>query len=54
MTIETYTMTVLKADNGKVISNKNGEILGGTVYLAKDLNVDEFNEVDKVDEQYEE
>lgn len=50
MKSETITTTVLKADEGKILTD--GEIFGKIIYLAKDRNADEFHEITEA--EYEE
>lgn len=50
MKSETITTTVLKADEGKILTD--GEIFGKMIYLAKSRNAEEFHEI--TEEEYEE
>lgn len=50
MKTETIKTTVLKADDGKILTD--GEMYGKTVYLAKNRNADEFHEITEA--EYEE
>lgn len=50
MQTETIKTTVLKADEGKILTD--GEIYGRTIYLAKGRTADEFHEVTEA--EYEE
>lgn len=43
MKTETINTTVLKADEGKVLTD--GEIYGKTIYLAKNRSPEEFHEI---------
>lgn len=47
MRIENELILTLYADNGKIIVDKNGEILGEIVYVAKSLTENDFMEIDK-------
>lgn len=50
MKSETITTTVLKADEGKILTD--GEVYGRTIYLAKNRSPEEFNEITEA--EYEE
>ena len=50
MKSEIITTTVLKADEGKILTD--GEIFGKIIYLAKGRNAEEFHEI--TEEEYEE
>lgn len=50
MKTETIKTTVLKADDGKILTD--GEMYGRTVYLAKNRTADEFHEITEA--EYEE
>lgn len=50
MKTEILTTTVLKADEGKILTD--GEIYGKTIYLAKNRSPEEFNEITEA--EYEE
>lgn len=50
MQTETIKTTVLKADEGKILTD--GEIYGRTIYLAKGRTADEFYEITEA--EYEE
>ena len=50
MQTETIKTTVLKSDNGKILTD--GTIYGRTIYLAKGRTADEFNEITEA--EYEE
>lgn len=50
MKTEILTTTVLKADEGKILTD--GEIYGKTIYLAKNRSPEEFHEI--TEEEYEE
>lgn len=50
MKTETIKTTVLKADDGKILTD--GEMYGITVYLAKSRTADEFHEITEA--EYEE
>ena len=48
MKTETFEMIVIYADDGKLIADINGNILGKTVYLAKEATLDSFVEIDEI------
>ena len=50
MKSEIITTTVLKADEGKILTD--GEIFGKIIYLAKGRNAEEFHEITEA--EYEE
>lgn len=50
MQTETINTTVLKADEGKILTD--GEIYGKTIYLAKNRSPEEFHEI--TESEYEE
>lgn len=50
MEIKTITIDVLKADEGKILTD--GSVYGKTIYLAANRNADEFYEI--TEEKYEE
>lgn len=50
MQTETIKTTVLKSDNGKILTD--GTIYGRTIYLAKGRTADEFHEITEA--EYEE
>lgn len=50
MKTEILTTTVLKADEGKILTD--GEIYGKTIYLAKNRSPEEFHEITEA--EYEE
>ena len=50
MQTETINTTVLKADEGKILTD--GEIYGRTIYLAKNRSPEEFYEITEA--EYEE
>lgn len=50
MKSETITTTVLKADEGKILTD--GSVYGKIIYLAKDRNAEEFHEITEA--EYEE
>ena len=50
MKTETITTMLLKADEGKVLTD--GEIYGKTIYLAKNRSPEEFHEITEA--EYEE
>ena len=50
MQTETIKTTVLKSDNGKILTD--GTIYGRTIYLAKGRTADEFHEI--TESEYEE
>lgn len=43
MEIQTVTVNVIKADEGKILTD--GEVFGRTIYLAKGRTADEFYEI---------
>lgn len=43
MEIQTVTVNVIKADEGKILTD--GEVYGRTIYLAKGRTADEFHEI---------
>ena len=47
MKTETFEMIAIYADNEKVIADIQGNILGKTVYLAKEAKLDSFVEIDE-------
>ena len=50
MEIQTVTVNVIKADEGKILTD--GEVFGRVIYLAKGRNADEFYEITEA--EYEE
>ena len=50
MEIQTVTVNVIKADEGKILTD--GEVFGRTIYLAKGRTADEFHEITEA--EYEE
>lgn len=50
MKSETITTTVLKADEGKILTD--GSVYGKMIYLAKGRDAEEFHEI--TEEEYEE
>ena len=50
MKSETITTTVLKADEGKILTD--GEVYGRTIYLANNRSPEEFHEITEA--EYEE
>lgn len=50
MKTEILTTTILKADEGKILTD--GEIYGKMIYLAKNRSADEFHEISEA--EYEE
>ena len=50
MEIQTVTVNVIKADEGKILTD--GEVYGRVIYLAKGRNADEFHEITEA--EYEE
>ena len=50
MEIQTVTVNVIKADEGKILTD--GEVFGRVIYLAKGRNADEFHEITEA--EYEE
>lgn len=43
MEIQTVTVNVIKADEGKILTD--GTVFGRVIYLAKGRNADEFHEI---------
>ena len=50
MEIQTVTVNVIKADEGKILTD--GEVFGRVIYLAKGRSADEFYEITEA--EYEE
>ena len=50
MEIQTVTVNVIKADEGKILTD--GEVFGRVIYLAKGRTADEFYEITEA--EYEE
>ncbi len=50
MEVQTVTVNVIKADEGKILTD--GEVFGRVIYLAKGRNADEFYEITEA--EYEE
>ena len=48
MKTETFEMIAIYADNGKVIADIQGNILGKIVYIAKEATLDSFVEIDEI------
>lgn len=47
MKSETITTTVLKADEGKILTD--GEVYGKMIYLAKNRSAEEFHEISETE-----
>lgn len=50
MKVQTVTVNVIKADEGKILTD--GEVFGRVIYLAKGRSADEFHEITEA--EYEE
>ena len=50
MEVQTVTVNVIKADEGKILTD--GEVFGRVIYLAKGRSADEFYEITEA--EYEE